>query len=108
LKTSDIGKNAVYPEWAKKYGGTWVEQKRKVETLGGALHAAERARALAALKQDIRANYPKVNIDTGDLHGGNWGVFRNADGSTTPAILDPGGAPFHGAKITAEGWGISS
>jgi hypothetical protein len=105
LKTSDIGRNGIYPEWAKKYGGTWVEQKRKVEVLANKLPEAERARALATLKQNIRADHPNIGLKEADLHGGNWGVFRNADGTTTPVIFDPGAAPFKGAKITAEGWG---
>jgi len=105
LKTSDIGRLAVYPEWKKQYGKTWIEQKRKVETIGRELEPVEAARFLAHLKQNLRKNYPQISVKRADLHGGNWGVFRNADGTTSIAILDPGGAPFHGAKITQGGFG---
>jgi hypothetical protein len=115
----DIGRIGVYPDWKKKYGNTWVEQRELIGTQGKDFLAQ---RGLGAVKVKYQEMFRNMSLDVegkpyktvqewsgmfsgtqlgrfnasagGDLHNGNWGI----DSRGIARVFDPGAAQREGDK----------
>jgi hypothetical protein len=96
LNSYDIGKYGVYPEWQKKYGKIYVQQKEQIPTLAKDFGSYSTIDSYGQkLTAGVQATNPNISWDFYDLHTGNWG--KDAKGRLR--IFDPGAAVPWGKDI---------
>ena len=117
----DIGRAGVYPDWKKKFGDTWVEQREFIPERPTVLLSAGRNTYLANKQKELLSNLsydvhgepyrtlqnsrsylpggrlPAHVKSGGDLHLNNWGI----DAQGRPRIFDPGAAQRTSADVFA-------